>query len=515
MSSSGRESILIAALLVGALASSSVRAEEPAAWPDKYFNPKPAEGDLILPLPCGGRMAFRPVATPAEDQPLADRAIRLGGTDDETGFADYIRREHILGSLAGPDGHRLFYIGKYEVTRDQYAAVINETCPKPAMGGRLPQAAISWFDAVSYSRRLSEWLLTKHADALPHIEGVAAYLRLPTEVEWEYAARGGAAVSEAQFRERVFPIEGPLSDYAWYQGPESAGGKLNLTGLLKPNPLGLYDMLGNVEEFVLEPFYMNRIGRRHGQPGGFVAKGGSFQDPGDRLRTAMRREYDYFNQETGKALALDSFGFRLVLAAPVELNLEETTRLREQWLAARDRRVETGDDPVAAIKTLADETTDLDLKERLQSIEELFAAELSKRNDIEDRAVRAALLNGALLTRTLKEDKKLIGAVEAARKIAQSRGQADMVTRYDAQLANWHQRIDLSTRAYTSTLFQVAEDYPPARRRAQHDVLVADLEASGQAGLAKYVTRFTDELSHYTLDPSLNTEQLIERAIAD
>ena len=287
-------------------------------------------------------------------------------------------------------------------------------------------AAISWFDAIDYTRRLSEWQLTKHADALPHIQGVAAYLRLPTEVEWEYAARGGAAVSEAQFRERIFPIEGPLSDYAWYQGPESAGGKLNLVGLLKPNPLGLYDMLGNVEEFVLEPFYMNRIGRRHGQPGGFVAKGGSFQDPGDRLRTAMRREYDYFNQETGKALALDSFGFRLVLAAPVELNLQETTRLREQWLAARDRRVDTGNDPVAAIKALADQTTDLDLKERLQSIEELFAAELSKRNDIEDRAVRAALLNGALLTRTLKEDKKLIGALEAARKIAQSRGQTDM-----------------------------------------------------------------------------------------
>ena len=77
------------------------------------------------------------------------------------------------------------------------------------------------------------------------------------------------------------------------------------------------------------------------------------------------------------------------------------------------------------------------------------------------------------------------------------------MARYDAQLANWRQRIELSTRAYTSTLFQVAEDYPPARRRAQHDVLIADLQASGQAGLARYVTRFTDELTRYTLDPSL------------
>ena len=172
-------------------------------------------------------------------------------------------------------------------------------------------------------------------------------------------------------------------------------------------------------------------------------------------------------------------------------------------------------DPIAAIKSLADEVADPDLKKRLQSIEELFAAELSKCNEIEDRAVRAALLNGALELRTLKEDKTLIGAVEAARKNVETHGQTDMVAHYDAQLVNWHQRTDLSTRAYTSHLFQVAHDYPPVRRQAQHDVLVADLEQSGQAGLARYVTRFTDELTHYTLDPSLSTEQLIERATAD
>jgi hypothetical protein len=502
-------------LALVALAALPAQGQEPAPWDEKFYNPKPAEGDLTLPLPCGARMTFRAVATPAEDTPLADRAVRLGGTDDDTGYADYIRREHILGSLIGPEGARLFYLGKYEVTQDQYAAVMAETCPEPKMSGRLPAAALSWFDAVAFGRRASEWLLTNQRDTLPQILGVAAYLRLPTEVEWEYAVRGGAAVSEAQFRERIFPIEGPLSDYAWYQGPESAGGRLNLTGLLLPNPLDLHDMLGNVEELVLEPFYMNRIGRRHGQPGGIVAKGGSFQDPADRLRSAMRREYSEFDQRTGLAMALDSFGFRMALAAPVELSLDEATRLRDEWLAARGRRVETGDDPLEAVRALADETTDFELMARLEAVEELFGAELSKRNVIEDRAVRAALLNGALLMRTLKEDNKLIGAVEAARGIAESRGQSELLERYDAQLANWRQRIELSTRAYTSTLFQIAEDYPPARRRAQHDVLVADLQSSGQEGLARYVTRFTEELSRYTLDPSLETGQLIERAIAD
>ena len=358
-----------------------------------------------------------------------------------------------------------------------------ETCPEPKMSGRLPAAALSWFDAVAFGRRASEWLLTNQRDALP-ADRRGRRLSAPADrgrmgIRRCAAARRSARPSSASGSSRP---KGRSATTPGIRARSSAGGRLNLTGLLLPNPLGLFDMLGNVEEFVLEPFYMNRIGRRHGQPGGFVAKGGSFQDPADRLRSAMRREYGLFDQRTGKAMALESFGFRLALAAPVELNLEEATRLREEWLAARGRRVEAGDDPIAAVRALADETTDFELKARLEAIEELFGAELSKRNDIEDRAVRAALLNGALLMRTLKEDHKLIGAVEAARAIAESRGQADLLARYDAQLANWRQRIELSTRAYTSTLFQVAEDYPPARRRAQHDVLIADLAGQRAGG---------------------------------
>jgi hypothetical protein len=106
-------STLIVALFTLAALTLPAHGQEPAAWDEKFYNPRPAEGDLTLPLPCGARMTFRPVATPAEDTPLADRAVRLGGTDDETGYADYIRREHILGSLLGPDGARMFYLGKY------------------------------------------------------------------------------------------------------------------------------------------------------------------------------------------------------------------------------------------------------------------------------------------------------------------------------------------------------------------------------------------------------------------
>jgi hypothetical protein len=141
----------------------AVHAAPKIEWDAKYYNPKPDIEDLVLPLPCGGAMTFRRVLTPAPEGPMSDRPVRLGWSNPETGFADYIRRDFILGSLSQPGiPSRFYYIGKYEVTRDQFAAVMQGECKKPNMGGLLPAGGVSWFEGVDFSRRLTEWIIAKH-----------------------------------------------------------------------------------------------------------------------------------------------------------------------------------------------------------------------------------------------------------------------------------------------------------------------------------------------------------------
>lgn len=125
-----------------------------------------------------------------------------------------------------------FYISKYEVTQSLFDSV---------MGGsnsffvdeNTPVNNISWQQAVYFIERLNELTGDNY--------------RLPTEAEWEFAAIGGN-----QSKGYTYSGSNSIDDVAWYSGSAKKGAQP--VGLKKPNELGLYDMTGNVGEFVIDKF---------------------------------------------------------------------------------------------------------------------------------------------------------------------------------------------------------------------------------------------------------------------
>jgi formylglycine-generating enzyme required for sulfatase activity len=122
-----------------------------------------------------------------------------------------------------------FYLGKYEVTQREWQAVMGTT-PSNFQGDDLPVESVSWDDVQAFIAKLND-----------RVEGQP--YRLPTEAEWEYAARAGKT-TDYSFGDDV----GELGKYAWYE--DNAGGKTHPVGQRGPNSWELCDMHGNVREWV-------------------------------------------------------------------------------------------------------------------------------------------------------------------------------------------------------------------------------------------------------------------------
>lgn len=294
------------------------------------YNPQPADGDLVLPLPGGVSMVFRPVFIGEGDTPYALKKIRVG--DPEAGFKEHITNVVLGGAFKGerqgkPDW--LYYLGKYEVMEDQYYAFMDPS-KVSRKDGQYPVQNVSWFEVQEFLHKYNTWLFENARDTLPKIDGWVGYVRLPTESEWEFAARGGAEVSKEQ-AERKLPYTEELNRYEWFAGPSSSHNKLQKAGQLKPHVLRLHDMLGNVSEMTASHY---QIEYYQGRVGGFVARGGNFSTARDTIRSSQRSEQPFYNREL-KPQRSETLGFRVLISAVVFTGLQTAKELENAWGAYR------------------------------------------------------------------------------------------------------------------------------------------------------------------------------------
>ena len=129
-----------------------------------------------------------------------------------------------------------FWIGRYEITQKQWKAIMGDN-PSNFKNDDNPVERISWDDAMKFCEKLNEMA----ADAIPKGYQVS----LPTEAQWEFAARGGK-------KTKYYPYSGSdiIDDIAWHS--ENSNARAQPVGMKFPNELNLYDMTGNVWEWCLD-----------------------------------------------------------------------------------------------------------------------------------------------------------------------------------------------------------------------------------------------------------------------
>ena len=183
-----------------------------------------------------------------------------------------------------------YYMGKYEVTQALWQAVMGRS-PSRFKGVNLPVEQVSWKDCQKFISKLNSMTGRK--------------FRLPTEAEWEYAARGGRKSKGYQYSG-----SSAISDVAWYDG--NSGITTHPVGTKQANELGIYDMTGNVWEWC-QDWYGSYVSSSQTNPTGAVSgsrrvfRGGNWFYDAKDCRSSTRNA-----GAPGKRYSF--YGFRLVLS---------------------------------------------------------------------------------------------------------------------------------------------------------------------------------------------------------
>ena len=379
------------------------------SWPEKIYNPKPDADDVILPMPCNGSMVFRRIEVPVSG-PLDDMSIHVGQDGGDWGFIEHTHPAFISGSFTQPkEKTRYYLIAKYEMSSLQYQSIMNDSCPSPSRKMSVPITNISWFDAVNAADKYNIWLRKNAEKEIPKEDGKSGFLRLPTEIEWEFSARGGMKVNSAEFRDLRYPMN-ELKEYEWFSGAQSANGRLQLIGLLKPNPLGLHDMLGNADEMVFDPFYLNKLDRLHGQAGGYVVRGGNYLTEESSIRSSARKEVNYYDDD--HQFTSKTTGLRLALVSPTMTSTNRVKDIEKSWKNLGSSKVDSADnatkDTAKELGSLASDVSDAKLKAKLKDLESQLRASNQKQQEERGQSIRASLNLGAFLCTKLQDDGRFL-----------------------------------------------------------------------------------------------------------
>lgn len=448
-------------------------------------NPQPAADDLTLPMPGGASVAFRPIFIGEGDSPFAQRKFNMG--DPQGGFKENPTSVSVGGAFlvknksGGEDW--LFYLAKYELTEGQYYAVMGlpQGADKALLHSRKPMAGLSWFQANEFVDRYNQWLFVNAKGKLPDHGGQPGYVRLPSEAEWEFAARGGAAVSSDVF-DRRHPYDKPLEQCEWFAGAKSSHNVVKDVGLLAPNPLGLHDMLGNVCEMT---HGLYQVEYYQGRNGGFTARGGHFLTDEKSLRSAMRAEQPFYLAGGGqiKANAKPTMGLRLALGGVVFADRNAARQMAEAWEGYRAGKGAALPAAVSVSPTSAQAgVKGRDAMDHLARLKkELAGQALSPGAAQQLGLLEASLGNIEFVLKQADEDSAYAWAKIAAERgfflqrelaklptlqrlmtIAQDGGRTAMVEKYKERLNEFQANIDEAMSTYSESFRQLDKISPPA-----------------------------------------------------
>ena len=241
---------------------------------------------------------------------VAGGTFTMGAPDSDSKAEEREKPAHSV-TLSG------YYIGKYEVTQKQWMEIMDSNLSK-FKGDNLPVENVSWNEVQEFIRKLNARTGKRY--------------RLPTEAEWEFAARGGN-------NSRGYKYSGSGSDnldaVAWYEG--NSGNKTHAVGTKSPNELGIYDMTGNVGEFCQdwfdENYYSHSPSSNPKGPSSGTARvlrgGGWYTDVGDDSRVSVR----FYGPPDGRDYG---GGFRLAMDANDNNRQSAVSKVEEERKAKEE-----------------------------------------------------------------------------------------------------------------------------------------------------------------------------------